>query len=455
MLLKQLFYFSANLVSFVLGISLTWSSPVISKLNGEVITDDNPIGRYITKDEESWIGSLLTLGGGCGPYLSGFMSDLIGRKKTLLFCSGVPFFISFLILAFAENLVLYYIARFMGGLALGSVFCVLPNYVSEVSESHNRGSLGTSMNIFLTFGLFFSYVVGPFVTIMAFSLICAIFPAIFVILFSFFPESPYYLVRKKQFDEAEKSLRKLRLGTKEDIKRELEEIRDTVEQALTNQGNFLDIFRSRGLIKALTISLSLVLFQQFSGINVVLFYTQTIFEATGSTLSSALSSIIIGGAQLIPSTITPFVADTAGRRPTLLFSCFGMIISEAPLGLYFYLQSQGQDVSSIFWLPVACLVVYIISFRVGFGPLPWTIMSELFPANVKAAACTATSSFCYLLAFFITRYFQNVTVYIGMGGGFWLFTGFCVLSAIFIWFYLPETKKKSFQEINAILNGKK
>lgn len=109
----------------------------------------------------------------------------------------------------------------------------------------------------------------------------------------------------------------------------------------------------------------------------MLFYTQTILEATGSKIPSALSSIIIGGVQLIPSAVTPLVADSAGRRPTLLFSAFGMILSEAPLGLYFYLKDNNHDVSSIFWLPVACLVIYIVTFRVGFGPLPWTIMAEL------------------------------------------------------------------------------
>lgn len=109
----------------------------------------------------------------------------------------------------------------------------------------------------------------------------------------------------------------------------------------------------------------------------MLFYTQTIFEATGSKIPSALSSILIGGAQLIPSAVTPLVADTAGRKSTLLFSAVGMIISEAPLGLYFYLKDQNQDVSSISWLPAACLVVYIITFRIGFGPLPWIIMAEL------------------------------------------------------------------------------
>lgn len=97
-----------------LGISLSWSSPVISKLNGEVDTNDIPIGHLIDKDEESLIGSLLTLGAACGPYAAGYLADRIGRKWALISVAGLPYLISFVVLAFAEDLLLYYFARFMG-----------------------------------------------------------------------------------------------------------------------------------------------------------------------------------------------------------------------------------------------------------------------------------------------------------------------------------------------------
>ncbi|XP_025836637.1 facilitated trehalose transporter Tret1-2 homolog isoform X2 [Agrilus planipennis] len=442
-----------NLSSIALGITLTWSSPVISKLNGEVKTDDNPLGRLITIDEESWIGSLITLGAAAGPYTGGLLADRIGRRKTLILTAGVPSLISFIMLAFASDIYVYYIARFVGGISIGAIYSVLPSYISEISEDKNRGAMGSVMNVFITVGLCWSYVIGPFVTIRTFSLICATVPAVFIVWFSFFPESPYHYVAVDKPEKAEAALQRLRMATADDVRKEMELIKATVDDSKNKQLGFVDLFKSKGLTKALIISMSLVAFQQLSGINVVLFYTQTIFEATGSSISSVFSSIIIGGAQMIPSAITPCVADTAGRRATLMFSAIGQIISEIPLGLYFYLKHSGHDVSAIYWLPVACLVVYIITFRVGFGPLPWTIMAEIFPSNVKTAACTATASFCYILAFLITRFFQNLTVYIGMEGGFWLFSGFCILSAIFIYLYVPETKKKSFQEIQRILNG--
>lgn len=97
-----------------LGISLSWSSPVISKLNGEVDTGDVPIGRLIDDDEESLIGSLLTLGAACGPYAAGYLADRIGRKWSLISVAGLPFLMSFVVLAFAEDLLLYYFGRFAG-----------------------------------------------------------------------------------------------------------------------------------------------------------------------------------------------------------------------------------------------------------------------------------------------------------------------------------------------------
>ncbi|XP_018321638.1 facilitated trehalose transporter Tret1-like [Agrilus planipennis] len=443
-----------NLSSVALGITLSWSSPVISKLNGEVSTVDLPLGRLITDEEESWIGSLVTLGAASGPYIGAFLADSIGRKKTLIFAAGIPSFISFVILAFATNLYVYYFARYIGGLAIGAIYTALPSYVSEISEDVNRGATGCAMNIFITLGLIWSYSIGPFVSIRTFSLICAVVPLTFIILFSFFPESPYHYAAKNDLDKAHNALSKVRMKTIDEIKGEMKTIKDTVDGQMKDRKGICDLFKTYGSVKALIICMSLVAFQQFSGINVVLFYTQTIFEATGSSISSILSSFIIGLVQLIPSAITSLIADSLGRKVTLLFSALGQILSLFPLGLYFFLKEKGNNVEAVYWLPVTCLVIYIVTFRVGFGPLPWTIMAELFPQNIKTAACTITGSFCYILAFVITKYFQTVTYYIGMGGGFWIFTGFCISSFLFIYFYVPETKQKSFLEIQDILHGR-
>lgn len=332
---------------------------------------------------------------------------------------------------------------------MGGVFTVLPMFVGEISEDSVRGALGSFMQLFITFGLLFSYGIGPFTTIAHFNFACVIAPILFLVSFLNVPESPYYLIAVGDKTKAENALKKLR--SSENVEKELEVIKKTVEESLANKASFFDIFKSRGLTKALIISLALVTFQQFSGINVILFYTQTIFEATGSSIPPEIATIIIGVVQIIGSLITPIFVDKKGKRFLLLISAVGMAISEIVLGVYFYLLERKVDLQPFFWLPVLSLIVYMLTYCFGFGPLPWAVMGELFPANVKSSASTVTASFCWILAFFITKFFANMVDLLGTSGSFWLFSVGCVAAGVFVYTFLPETSGKSLQEIQEIL----
>lgn len=334
------------------------------------------------------------------------------------------------------------------GFALGGVFTVLPMYVGEVSEVHIRGILSSAFNCFLALGLLLSYIMGAYLNIMIFDIICAVVPAVFFCIFLIFiPESPAYLISKNKHELAHENLKMLRVESSKEIENELEEMKKEVEKS--REGHLKDLFTNRGLLKALTITVALVAFQQLSGINVVLFYANNIFEASGSDLPSEVSSIIIGAVQFASSFVTPLIVDRLGRRILLIFSAIGMFISETALGVYFYLNDETDtDVEAISWLPVVSLVLYIITYNCGFGPLPWTVMGEIFPSNVRSVASATTASICWLLGFILTRFFSQVSDEIGMAGSFWLFAGFCILAAVFVITYLPETKGKSLAQIH-------
>lgn len=360
--------------------------------------------------------------------------------------------VSFSLLAFAKSIALYYAARLLAGAALGGVFAVVPMFIGEISEVGNRGIFLSSFCLFITAGILISYVIGPYMSMMYFNIICAIFPVIFIVLFTLFiPESPFYLVSVGKHNAAGESLNKLRNKPKKSLEDELDEIKDEINNV--SKGSFTDLFRSRGLIKALIISLALVSFQQCSGITIVLFYAQSIFEATGSNISPAACSIIVGAVQFLACFATPLVVESLGRKILLLSSAIGMVVSEVPLGVYFYLKENGGDVEAISWLPITSLIVYIITYSFGFGPLPWTVMGEIFPSNVKSAASSLTASVCWLLGFVLTKFFASVSKDLSMAGSFWLFAGFCLVAAIFVFTIVPETKGKTFQEIQGILSA--
>lgn len=160
----------------------------------------------------------------------------------------VPGILPFVWMAFAREAVYFFLARFILGISYGSPFLVLPMYVAEVSEPHNRGTLGCFMSFFICSGILFAYVVGPFLNVQMFSLVCAVPPCVFLVLFTLFiPESPYYLVAKDDKEAAEASLKKLRSKSGSSIQKELTEISTNVKESFANKANVTDLFKSKGL----------------------------------------------------------------------------------------------------------------------------------------------------------------------------------------------------------------
>lgn len=434
-----------NIVSFSVGTTLSWSSPMIEKLNGT----DSPFDSGITEEEGSWTSSLLNLGAAIGPFIFGNLTDRIGRKYTIL-GTGIPLVIGYLLMAFTKSVIFFYIARFLSGLSVGGVFNVIPVYIGEIANTHNRGALSSMLNLLLCAGMLFSYCLGPYVSVMAFNLILAIFPSIFLISFYIIgPESAYYYIKKGEHNLAKSALQKVRAGSVK-VEEELNVIHTKITEA--GDGTFFDIFKSKELRKAFFITLGLMVFQQFTGIIAVLYYSQTIFKQAGVELDPAVCSIIVGAVQFLTTFITPLVVDRLGRKMLLLVSSIGMVISEAPLGTYSYLKEHKHDVSAMSMLPIICLIVYIITYNFGYGPLPWTIMGELFPTNVKSAASLFTTFFCWTLAFLVAKYFQIIATAIGMGTAFWIFTVACAIAIPFNYFIVIETKGKTLHEIQEELS---
>ncbi|PSN29883.1 Facilitated trehalose transporter Tret1, partial [Blattella germanica] len=270
-----------------------------------------------------------------------------------------------------------------------------------------RGALGSFFQLLIVIGLLFEYVIGPYVSYTTLVVASAAVAILFAVAFFFVPESPYQYLAKGNRDEATTALMWLRGQSRKGA---------SLEESMRNKSKLSDLIATRGNIKALYLSLGLVTSQQLSGINAVLFYTQNIFKASGGSLKPEVATIIVGVVMLLASCVTPLVVDRLGRRILLLISAIVMGISEIVLGVFFKMSSDEVDVSNI----------------------------------GNASACTA--GFCWFLAFFITKFFADVVEVLGGHTAFWIFAGCCFLSAVFVFILLPETKGKSFQEIQDILN---
>ncbi|XP_076254342.1 facilitated trehalose transporter Tret1-like [Rhynchophorus ferrugineus] len=445
-----LIVFTVNLISLLCGMFLTWTSPILPKLSSYETIDQNPLNRVITANEQSWIAALSSMGGIIGPPICGLISEKFGRKISIA-SIHVPNLIAALTAAFGKNIWFYYVSRLVAGMSMSSAMALGAIYFSEIAENHNRGILYCTTSIFINLGTLLTYCIGPYTSIMVFNLILGAISLLGILLtLLVVPESPYYLVQYGKLEMAKQTLADLRNGS--DITAELKLVQENVLN-IKNDGVFA-IFQTKASRKALVISVVLTCLQQFSGINIIYSYTQTIFDRSGSNLSSHVSSILVGVAQFVTICLIPLSVDRFGRKKLLIFASSGLMFTLATLGTFYWFQNNSNyNTSSINWLPLVCLILFFAYFNCGLGGLPFLIMSELFPLNVRSSGSSVVSVLYWFTGFIMTFYYNRLNDVIGDSGSFYLFSVCMACYACYVFLFVPETKGKSLQQINDKMNA--
>lgn len=369
---------SATLGALAMGMVLGWSSGA-GDGGAKVVHDfDVPISA----DEFSWISSLVTLGAAAICVPIGILSDLIGRKTAMLMLV-VPFTVGWLLIIFANSVLMFFLGRFILGVS-GGAFCVTaPTYTAEIAESSIRGTLGSYFQLMLTVGILVSYVLAPQLNNMLhLSIISAIVPIIFFCVFFFMPETPIYYLKNGNEDAARASLVRLR-GPRYNVEPEMLAQQEIMAEAERNRTSFFEEIRSKAAVKGLIIGFGLMFFQQLSGVNAIIFYATQIFTSANKDFDSSLATIIVGVIQVVAVFLSTLIVDRLGRRILLLASNVAMFITTFVLGIYFYLKHNGTDVTNIGWLPLLCICTFVFLFSLGFGPIPWMMMGEIYSPTVK------------------------------------------------------------------------
>ena len=446
---RKLWQYLASISACILvvgvGTALAWTSPVLPQLYAA----DSWL--IITKEQGSWISSLLALGAIAGALGSGSMADKMGRKKSLLLLS-VPFLLSWGIILVATEVKLLYIARFLVGIAVGAGCVLGPTYISEISEVSTRGTLGALFQLFLTVGIFVAFILGSVLNYTMLALVCALIVVLFLATFYWMPESPVWLVNQNRKQEATSAMSVLR-GEDYDPKQELNEMQKEAEASTGKKPSLSDMAKDPVNKKAMIASFGMMFFQQASGVNAVIFYTVMIFEASGSSMAPELASILVALVQLVMSGVAALIVDRAGRKPLLMISTSIMSVSLIALGYYFQQKDGGSDVSSLGWLPLASLIVFMVAFSIGLGPVPWMLMGELFAAETKAVASSVAVMLNWSLVFIVTKTFPMMNKELGTDMTFWIFAVVMACATAFTHVLVPETKGKTYQQIHDELQG--
>ncbi|XP_018333075.1 facilitated trehalose transporter Tret1-2 homolog isoform X2 [Agrilus planipennis] len=442
----------AALGAICAGTTLAWSSPALPQLVVPAGTNTSRPGVsfQLTEAEGSLVGSMLAIGALFSAIPAGFIADKFGRKQTNLMLV-VPYTVCWLLTVFATNAYMLYAARFFAGLATGAICVTAPMYIGEIAEPSIRGTLGTFFQLFMCLGILATYVIGAFINWVGLSAILAMAPIIFASSLWFMPETPIFLVKIRDLKGAEESLKYLR-GAYANVRSELKVIDEEVSLAQSKKVGFKDLFGTRANRIALVTGLGLQALQQLSGINAVIFYTVPIFKSAGSTLPPNLAAVVVSIVQTITCYFAAMVIDKANRRFFLTVSSVGMTICLTALGCYYHLILLDIHVYGLGILPLGSLVLFIMAYSIGFGPVPWMIMSEIFAPEIRGFGSGLAVTTNWINAFIVTFSFPIMNAILGGHITFYIFSIIMGLATIFVYAVVPETRGKSVTEIQNMLN---
>ncbi|ENN81360.1 hypothetical protein YQE_02235, partial [Dendroctonus ponderosae] len=397
----------------------------------------------------SWAGSIMCLGATFVCIPIGIMADKFGRKLAVLF-TIIPFILGWVLIILTRHEAMLLAGRFLTGMAGGSFCIVGPLYTSEIAQNEIRGTLGTFMQLFITIGILWSNVLGWAVPIILFCIMCLAVPVVFGLLFFFQPESPIYLIKNRKKDRAMAAYARLR-GKDYDPSAEIAEVEKQAAKEEELKGQFKEQLKSKQGWKSSVICFMLMFYQQLSGINAVMFYSGSIFKEAASSIKAELCVCIVGIVQVIVTIFSTWLVEALGRKLLLMLSGGIMALSTLLLGIYFLIKNKElaakSTVESLGWLPLLALVLFIIAFSIGMGPIPWLASSEIFPPAIMARMSSYAGMFNWFLAFVVTVGYEPLSKAVGAYTTFFIFTLVSASAVAFVLFVIPETKGKSFQEI--------
>ncbi|XP_043726063.1 inositol transporter 1 isoform X2 [Telopea speciosissima] len=437
------------------------------------IKDDFAVVNH-NKFLQETIVSMALVGAIIGAAAGGWMNDEYGRKKSTL-VADVIFAIGSVVMAAAPDPYVLIAGRLLVGLGIGVASVTAPVYIAESAPTEIRGGLVGTNVLMITGGQFLSYLVNLAFTEVPgtwrWMLGVAGVPAVIqFFLMLYLPESPRWLYMKNERSKAVNVLSKIYNPSR--LEEEVGLLSVALEQDLyqsKSSGRYRDVFKTKEVRIAFLAGGGLQAFQQFTGINTVMYYSPTIVQMAGfqSNQLALLLSLIVAGMNAAGSIVGIYLIDRCGRRQLALTSLLGVIVSLGILSGAFYLQSSslvlglcessflhGSCKNGYGWLAILGLALYIASFSPGMGPIPWTVNSEIYPEAYRGICGGMSATVNWVSNLIVAQTFLSLAGAVGTAGTFLILAGIAVAAFLFVFFYLPETKGLSFEQVERLLKEK-
>ena len=434
---KQRLVFSWSIIVALGGFLFGFDTAVISGVEKSIqqLFDLNSFWHGFT------IASAL-IGTVIGALIAGRPADKYGRKP-VLFIVAFLFAFSAFGSALAHSLPWFIIFRLLGGIGVGASSVVAPMYISEISPAKIRGKMTALFQFNVIFGIMMAFVSNYFLReagnepwrwMLGVEGIPAV--AYFFLLF-LVPRSPRFLVKIGKVEEAKAILLRVESG---DVEAELREI----ELSLENHGKRRENLFTKVYFRPISIAFLVAMFNQFSGINAILYYAPRMFELAGvSAADSMLQPVFIGITNGLFTVLGLLIIDKVGRKKLLITGSIGMLVVLGLISRTFYLQEFGG------YTLLAYLIVYIMFFAFSTGAVIWVLIAEVFPNAVRGQGQSLGSFTHWFFAAVITFLFPVIAERTTNGGGhaFAFFALMMLVQAIVVWRYFPETKGKTLEEL--------
>ncbi|WP_419701645.1 sugar porter family MFS transporter [Mucilaginibacter sp. NFX135] len=435
---------------YIIGISF------ISALGGylfgfdfAVISGALPFLRTQFALDPVWEGFLtgsLALGCIVGCLLAGNLADKYGRKPGLM-VAALIFAVSSIGIAFAQTLTYFIILRFAAGIGVGMASMLCPMYIAEVSPAEVRGRNVAINQLTVVIGILITNLVNYFLADAGHDAwrwmfgLGAVPSAVFLIGVTWLPESPRWLMKSGQVDKAQQVLNKI--GSVNFADTTMKAIEKSLAGSTAKQ-SYKMVFE-KAVRPAVVVGITLAVFQQFCGINVVFNYTSTIFESVGANLNrQLLETVSIGVVNLVFTLLAMWQVDKLGRRPLMLVGSLGLSIMYIVLAIA--LQNHfPAGLVSIF------VLLAISTYAISLAPVTWVLISEIFPNKIRGVASSVAIVSLWGAYFILVFTFPILAKKLGTYGPFYLYAGICFLGFLFVKARVKETKGQTLEELEGNL----
>lgn len=423
-----------------------------------------PFFHLTSEADIGWANSCALLGCLAGSILSGFLSDTIGRKK-LLIVAALLFGVSSIFTGWADTFSMFVFWRIIGGVAIGIASNVSPTYIAEIAPAQWRGKLVTLNQLTLVVGILAAQIInwkiaGNVAEVATPELIrsswqgqlgwrwmftaVALPSLVFFICAFLVPESPRWLIKVGKTGQAAQIL--TRIGGATYAEQEIADVRKRLSGE-SPQANVWAALGTPAIMGLVVMGIGLAALQQWSGTNVIFNYAEEIYRGAGYDLSGVMFNIVITGAINLLFTLgATATVDRLGRRTLMLWGAILIAILHGLLGGAFFLGVKGPIVLGL-------TLAVIAAYAMTLAPVTWVLLSEIFPNRIRGLAMSIAVSFLWIACFAVTYTFPILNRVMGAAGTFWCYGLICFVGFFLMLRFVPETKNKTLEEIEAQLGG--